>query len=238
MEERYNRKLLAFGPQAASSREEFEKLYGKELWKTDPDFYQYLTKVEPTARALELLKVDVWITGRRRTQGDARSDLEVVEIDADGRLKINPLAFISWTDIENYISENKVPYNALLDRGYKSIGDFHSTIAISDDAPERAGRWAGSGRTECGMHSKHRSTSAPAILSSSAQLVTLKMGIFSEQNSEDEAEGSGSDDDARRSNSTSSEPAVAAQAAAATAATAATATADMTNILRQQPVAY
>jgi len=189
VEERYNRKLLAFGPQAAKTREEFEQLYGKELWKTDPDFYQFLTKVEPTSRALAELQVNVWITGRRRAQGDARSDLEVLELDEDGRLKVNPLAYASWSHVETYIKDNKVPYNALLDRGYKSVGDFHSTIATGEEGGERSGRWAGSGRTECGMHKskKHltRRVTAPAqsIAHKGSVLFTIDSASNSASNS-------------------------------------------------------
>jgi phosphoadenylyl-sulfate reductase (thioredoxin) len=153
--DRYGRTVQSFGPGAAATREDFIALYGERLWETDPDFYQYLTKVEPTARALEQLKVDVWITGRRRSQGDARSTLQVLELTPDGRLKVNPLAWVPWDDVSDYVSENDVPYNALLDQGYRSIGDYHSTSPAGQNAPERAGRWSGSFRTECGMHSLH-----------------------------------------------------------------------------------
>lgn len=123
-----------------------------------------MTKVEPTGRALLDSDVDVWITGRRRSQGQKRSTLQVLEVAADGRLKVNPLAWVPWNETWDYIKENDVPYNALLDQGYKSVGDFHSTVAVADEQDERAGRWSGQMRTECGMHTsvfKQKKDSSP-----------------------------------------------------------------------------
>lgn len=119
-----------------------------------------MTKVEPTQRALKELHVDIWITGRRRSQGDSRSTLEVLEITSDGRIKFNPACWMTWNDIWSYVKAHHVPYNALLDQGYKSVGDFFATTAVAEDAPERSGRWHGKGRTECGMHSVNRPVAA------------------------------------------------------------------------------
>ena len=111
-----------------------------------------LTKVEPAARALKTLAVDVWVTGRRRSQGALRSSLPIVERQRDGRVKVNPMASWSWERVWAYIHAHNVPYNALLDRGYKSVGDVHSTLPVGASADERSGRWVGQGKTECGMH--------------------------------------------------------------------------------------
>lgn len=111
-----------------------------------------MTKVEPTGRALKHFNVDVWITGRRRSQGDLRSTLRVLEKTKDGRIKVNPLAWWGWDMVWQYIKEHNVPFNPLLNHGYKSIGDVHSTVVVGKEAPERSGRWSGEFRTECGMH--------------------------------------------------------------------------------------
>jgi phosphoadenosine phosphosulfate reductase len=117
------------------------------LWETKPDLYLAISKIEPLNRAL--LDLDAWITGIRRDQSSARSDAPKLGWDAAHELwKANPLA--DWDDdrVWAYIRERGLPYNTLHDRGYESIGDTHSTIPGTG----REGRWAGSDRTECGLH--------------------------------------------------------------------------------------
>jgi phosphoadenosine phosphosulfate reductase len=117
------------------------------LWETKPDLYLAIAKVEPLNRAL--LDLDCWITGIRRDQSPTRADAAKLGWDAAHELwKANPLA--DWTDDDcwEYIRERDLPYNPLHDRGYDSIGDTHSTIPGAG----REGRWAGSDRTECGLH--------------------------------------------------------------------------------------
>lgn len=120
-----------------------------------------LNQAEPAQRAYEELNVGAVLTGRRRSQGADRASIRIIERDAQGLIKINPLANWSFKQVKNYIDSNKVPYNALLDQGYTSVGDWHSTVKadggkannISVDAAERAGRWAGrKEKTECGLH--------------------------------------------------------------------------------------
>lgn len=127
-------------------------MHGKELWKNDVSYYDALAKIEPTYRALSDLNVKVWITGRRRSQGDQRSTLEVLELQRDGSIKINPLAHWSYDQSWQFARAKGVYYNPLLDRGYKSVGDIMTTAAVDPNAPERSGRWAGQGKSECGMH--------------------------------------------------------------------------------------
>lgn len=67
-------------------------------------------------------------------------------------IKINPLANWSFDQVKEYVTENNVPYNELLDRGYKSVGDWHSTQPVKAGEDERAGRWKGQEKTECGIH--------------------------------------------------------------------------------------
>lgn len=144
--------IHAIKPQGAETSEEFAAKYGDRLWETDDNRYDYLVKVEPAQRAYRELQAYAVLTGRRRSQGGKRGDLDIIEIDEAGLIKINPLANWSFGQIKDYIKENDVPYNALLDQGYKSVGDWHSTQPVSDDEDERAGRWKGQQKTECGIH--------------------------------------------------------------------------------------
>lgn len=139
----------------AGSTKEFEDVYGRNLWERDEDLYDYLVKVEPARRAYKELDVRAVLTGRRRSQGADRASLQAVEVDETGLIKVNALLNWSFKEVDAYIKERGVPYNELLDLGYRSIGDWHSTVLPSGDgdAGERSGRWAGKqGKTECGLH--------------------------------------------------------------------------------------
>jgi phosphoadenosine phosphosulfate reductase len=117
------------------------------LWEAKPDLYLAIAKVEPLNRAL--LDLDAWITGIRRDQSPTRADAPKLGWDAAHELwKANPLADWNDDDCWAYIKDRDLPYNALHDRGYDSIGDTHSTVPGAG----REGRWAGSERTECGLH--------------------------------------------------------------------------------------
>jgi phosphoadenosine phosphosulfate reductase len=137
VERRYDTKIEKFEGAAVEDK----------LWETNPDLYLAVAKLEPLTRAL--LDLDAWITGIRRDQSDTRANAPKLGWDAQHELwKANPLA--DWTDemCWDYIRENDLPYNTLHDQGYDSIGDTHSTIP----GKGREGRWAGSERTECGLH--------------------------------------------------------------------------------------
>jgi phosphoadenosine phosphosulfate reductase len=112
----------------------------------------HIRKVEPLARALSGKRA--WITGLRREQSAARHVLEIKEWDAaNGLEKFNPLADWLLEDVWAYIKENKVPYNALHDRGYPSIGCAPCTRAVEPGQDIRAGRWWWeSSAKECGLH--------------------------------------------------------------------------------------
>ena len=123
------------------------------LWDTNPDLYLAVAKLEPLNRAL--LDLDGWITGIRRDQSPIRADAPKLGWDERHELwKANPLA--DWTDEDcwAYIRERGLPYNPLHDQGYESIGDTHST----QPGKGREGRWAGTERTECGLHTGVGST--------------------------------------------------------------------------------
>jgi phosphoadenosine phosphosulfate reductase len=144
--ELYGLDLRVFRP--AETREEFEARYGERLWERDLDLYQHVTKVEPFQRATA--DFDGWFTGRRREQSETRARLPIVE--PGEKLKINPLA--AWTrgQVWSFIVANHIPYNPLHDQGYPSIGDEPLTTPVGGGESERAGRWRGSARTECGIH--------------------------------------------------------------------------------------
>lgn len=146
--------LHVYKPEDCDTAADFEAKHGKELWKTNADLYDWVAKVEPAQRAYSDLNVAAVLTGRRRSQGAKRESLDIIEIDDAGLIKINPLAAWSFKQVNDYINENSVPYNELLNRGYKSVGDWHSTEPVSEGEDERAGRWKGQAKTECGIHNK------------------------------------------------------------------------------------
>ena len=151
-QEIYGLDLHVFKAEGLNSREDFATRYGEALWDRDVVRFHQLTKVDPLQRALDELNVKTWITGRRRDQSENRQDLPIFERDADGRLKVNPLA--NWTrkDIWGYTLNHNVIYNPLHDLGYTSIGDEPLTTKVQAGENERAGRWRGSVKTECGIH--------------------------------------------------------------------------------------
>ena len=144
VEQRYGTEIEVFeGPPA----EELAAVHGERLWEQKPDLYLSIAKVAPLVQALG--ELDAWITGIRRDQSPTRADAPKLGWDEQHELwKANPLA--DWTDemCWDYIRARELPYNALHDRGYDSIGDTHSTQPGSG----RSGRWAGTGKIECGIH--------------------------------------------------------------------------------------
>ncbi|KAJ3145373.1 hypothetical protein HDU89_007127 [Geranomyces variabilis] len=153
--ERYSAPLHIYRPAGSlTTADEFASMHGANLWSTDPDSYDYLVKVEPAQRAYAELGVRAVFTGRRRTQRGARSAIPILELDssAPGVLKVNALAAWDYAAVWDYVRQNDVPYNALIDKGYKSVGDVHSTLPTAPGEGERDGRWKGQEKTECGLH--------------------------------------------------------------------------------------
>jgi len=136
--------------------EEQKKTMGPELWKTNPDSCCQMRKVLPLQSRLSSL--DVWITGLRRGQSDQRKSTNVLEMYEFDKLresyifKLNPMVNWSREKVWSYIKDHNIPYNTLHDKGYRSIGCWPCTKAISDGQDERAGRWEGFNKTECGIH--------------------------------------------------------------------------------------
>jgi phosphoadenosine phosphosulfate reductase len=124
---------------------------GPRLYGRNPDLCCYLRKVEPLERALA--GYDAWITGVRRDETNQRRQTRVVEWD-DRRemVKVNPI--VSWTQkqVDDFIATNDVLVNPLVYDGYPSIGCATCTARVEPGADPRSGRWAGTGKTECGIH--------------------------------------------------------------------------------------
>ncbi|KAI9848562.1 MAG: hypothetical protein M1837_007231 [Sclerophora amabilis] len=146
--------LHIYKPDGVDSISQFTAKYSERLWETNDELYDWVAKVEPARRAYADLQVKAVLTGRRRSQGGKRGDLDVIEVDDAGIIKVNPLANWSFQQVQEYINTHNVPYNELLDRGYKSVGDWHSTQPIKEGEDERSGRWKGQTKTECGIHNK------------------------------------------------------------------------------------
>ncbi len=129
---------------------------GPELWKRDPDLCCTVRKVLPLQNKLRDL--DCWVTGLRRQQSDARADIGIIELyafdETSGRdiVKLNPMANWSREDIWKYIRDEKIPYNPLHDAGFGSIGCWPCTRPTANGESERAGRWTGFKKVECGIH--------------------------------------------------------------------------------------
>ncbi|RXK35480.1 phosphoadenosine phosphosulfate reductase [Tremella mesenterica] len=154
--ETYLAPLHIYKPLSVDTPEEFATKYGSNLWETDEAAYDYLVKVEPASRAYKEIGVRAVITGRRRSQGGERSLMKAIEVDERGLIKVNPLGGWNFKEVKEYVDKENVPYNPLLDKGYRSIGDIHSTAlpdpSLASDEAERSGRWKGKSKTECGLH--------------------------------------------------------------------------------------
>lgn len=128
-----------------------ERQHGAELWKKDPNTCCNIRKVEPLTRVLS--KYEAWITGIRRDQAPTRANAKKIEYDVKfGLVKFNPIADWTSEDVWNYIHSNGLVYNPLHDQNYPSIGCEHCTRPVMPGEDPRAGRWAESEKTECGLH--------------------------------------------------------------------------------------
>ena len=132
-----------------------------DLWKTDTDACCHIRKVLPLDRALA--GFEGWITGRKRFQGGDRLRLQVVEQGRD-QVKFNPLANWSREQIEAYAAEHQLPSHPLVAFGYPSIGCWPCTKPVEEGEDSRSGRWAGSQKTECGIHTPRAQTPGSATV--------------------------------------------------------------------------
>src|SRR4051812_517717 len=120
-----------------------------DLYKTSTDACCHIRKVLPLDRALG--GFGAWITGRKRFHGGDRLRLAVVE-KAEGKVKFNPLANWGKAELDAYVAEHDLPPHPLVAFGYPSVGCWPCTSPVEDGQDVRAGRWAGSDKTECGIH--------------------------------------------------------------------------------------
>lgn len=130
---------------AIKERDPFGRLH-----MADPDSCCSLRKLEPLENALS--EFDAWITGRKRFQAGTRAALDLFENEEDKRIKINPLAHWRKGDLQDYIANNNLPRHPLVSKGYPSIGCAPCTSPVKDGEDERAGRWRGAEKIECGIH--------------------------------------------------------------------------------------
>jgi phosphoadenosine phosphosulfate reductase len=130
---------------------EQDATYGKDLYRTDPDLCCRLRKVQPLQQSLD--GYDAWATGLRRAETHNRVIAPVIGWDAKkGKVKVSPIARWSDEQVETYIAENGVLVNPLVYDGYPSIGCAPCTRRVAPGEDPRSGRWAGTGKTECGIH--------------------------------------------------------------------------------------
>ena len=121
------------------------------LHQSDPDACCHLRKSEPLQKALS--GSNGWITGRKRFQSGSRAALEFFEVEAEtGRIKVNPLAYWRSGDVEEYITENRLPRHPLVAKGFPSIGCAPCTTRVRPGEDARAGRWRSTEKQECGIH--------------------------------------------------------------------------------------
>ena len=131
---------------------------GSDLWKTDTDACCHIRKVVPLDAALG--GFDAWVTGRKRFHGGDRLRLAVVE-ETEGKLKFNPLANWSKAELDAYAAEHDLPAHPLVSAGFPSIGCWPCTKPVDEGQDVRAGRWSGSQKTECGIHTARAPGAAP-----------------------------------------------------------------------------
>jgi phosphoadenosine phosphosulfate reductase len=125
--------------------------FGDELWKTNPNKCCEIRKVIPLREVLS--GATAWLSGLRREQGETRKNTEFLNKDNKFKsIKICPLIHWTWKDVWRYAHKNQLPYNILHDKGYPSIGCEPCTQPAWNVEDLRAGRWSGTGKTECGLH--------------------------------------------------------------------------------------
>jgi len=150
LESRYNITIRGIAPELDVDQQ--SKMHGDKLWERAPDRCCNMRKVIPLKSTLT--NVDAWVTAIRRDQTAERALAKVVEWDHKFNIaKINPL--VKWTknDVWQHILNSKVPYNPLHDNGYPSIGCWPCTSQVKPGEDDRAGRWRGNSKNECGLHS-------------------------------------------------------------------------------------
>jgi phosphoadenosine phosphosulfate reductase len=132
------------------SQKELYNLFQGEPYIKNPDSCCYYNKVQPLLEIIH--EKSVWISGIRRDQSPSRANIDLINLDKNGFLKISPL--YNWTrnQVWEYIYKNNLPYHPLHDHHYPSIGCKPCTKKVFGNRDEREGRWPFSNKNECGMH--------------------------------------------------------------------------------------
>jgi phosphoadenosine phosphosulfate reductase len=142
------------------SRKKLEKEHGPLLCERDPDLCCKLNKVSPLDNLKKEIGLTNWISALRKDQSETRKGLVPVMKDGQGNLRIHPLADWTRERVWDYIRANRLPYHPLYDQGYTSIGCFPPCCTSKNgmEGDERAGRWRGRAKTECGLHEGMKKT--------------------------------------------------------------------------------
>lgn len=138
----------------AVGREEFLRENGQNIMEFNPDFCCDHNKVEPLKPYLA--KAEGWVSGVRRDQSAARASTPILLPTEEGPIKVHPLATMTAAEAKAYVVEHAIPEHPLVARRYLSIGCAPCTRPVEEGEDERAGRWAGKGKTECGIHTTLR----------------------------------------------------------------------------------
>ncbi|MET3898671.1 phosphoadenosine phosphosulfate reductase [Devosia sp. UYZn731] len=145
-----------------------------ELWETDPDSCCHIRKTEPLEPITE--QFGGWVTGRKRFQTKERGVLPHFELTSDDRIKVNPLAYFSDADVNQYKIDHGLPEHPLFSMGYKSIGCAPCTSVVAEGEDPRAGRWRGLNKKECGIHFDFNGAIASPM--NAAKFTLYKDGAF------------------------------------------------------------
>jgi len=145
-------------PETLDTVERVRRHYGLNLRMVTvgPDAAPLVDGCCSAAKVLQLDRAligrDAWLSGLRRSEASTRAAAPIVGLDRRGLVKVNPIA--TWTDddVAGYIAAHDVPVNPLVLQGYPSVGCRPCTFPVAEGADPRSGRWAGSARTECGIH--------------------------------------------------------------------------------------
>ncbi|MBB5172342.1 phosphoadenylyl-sulfate reductase [Texcoconibacillus texcoconensis] len=148
--EKYPRLTIEMVEPELSLQEQADQ-YGEALWGKNPDRCCGIRKKQPLERGIS--KYQAWLSGLRREQSPTRANINYINRDDTFKsIKVCPLIHWTWDDVWQYIETFDLPYNPLHDQGYPSIGCTKCTQPVKEGEDLRAGRWSGSGKTECGLH--------------------------------------------------------------------------------------
>lgn len=151
VKERYPALNIKLQKPALSMVEQADQ-YGQQLFRTDPDKCCELRKIIPLQQAL--MGYTAWISGLRREQSARRNKTNYINLDKKfNKIKICPLIYWTWADVWQFVHQHDLTYNPLHDHGYPSIGCAPCTQPSFYLGDFRAGRWVGTAKTECGLHS-------------------------------------------------------------------------------------